>query len=138
MKKTILIIEDDTFLREMYAHVFRQDNFTIVEAEDGEQGIATAESGQHDLILLDIMLPKKTGIDVLRELRMSDSSAKNTPIILLTNLGQESIIREAYKIGADGYILKADLLPRQVLDKVKAYFAGKLTKEDFLMTQSLD
>ncbi len=134
----ILIVEDDTFLREMYVHVFAKDGFSMIQAEDGEQGIEVAESTNVQLILLDIMLPKKTGIDVLRQLRLPDSRAINTPIILLTNLGQESIIREAFKIGANGYILKADLLPHQVLDKVKQFLAGKLTQEDFLSTQSLD
>ena len=134
----ILLVEDDTFLREIYAHVFRKQGHTIEEAGDGEAGLNKAEADQFDLILLDILLPKKNGIEVLRELRTSDSKAYRTPILLLTNLGQESIIREAFLIGADGYLLKADLLPREVLQKVEAFMAGKLTKDDFLHSQSMD
>ena len=134
----ILLIEDDVFLREMYLHVFEKEGYVMAQAGDGQEGIDMANADTHDLILLDIMMPRKSGIDVLRELRLPTSSAKNTPIILLSNLGQESVIQEAYNIGADGYLLKADLLPRQVLEKVADFLSGKLTKKDFLSSQSME
>lgn len=110
----------------------------MVQAVDGEDGIATAEKEAFDLILLDIMMPKKSGLEVLQSLRRPSSSAAKTPIILLSNLGQESVIREAFNMGADGFILKSDLLPRDVVAKVTDFLNGKLNKEDFLATKSLD
>lgn len=136
--KNILLIEDDLFIREMYQHIFSKEGFALDTAEDGELGISMAESGTYDLILLDIMLPKKSGIDVLTQLRKPESPCVHIPILLLSNLGQESVIREAYRIGASGYLLKADLLPRQVLEKVQDFMSGKLTKEDMLVSQSTE
>ncbi len=136
--KKILLVEDDVFLREMYVHTFEKENFTIVQANDGEEGITKAQQEDFDLILLDIMMPKKSGIEVLQSLRKPATTTVKTPIILLTNLGQESVIREAYKMGANGFILKSDLLPREVVSRVIDFLNGKLTKEDFLATKSLD
>jgi DNA-binding response OmpR family regulator len=136
--KKILIVEDDVFLREMYVHSFEKEGFKMVEATDGEEGIAVAENASFDLILLDIMMPKKSGLEVLQSLRLASAKSAKTPIILLSNLGQESVIREAFKMGADGFILKSDLLPRDVVNRVTDFLNGKLTKEDFLATKSLD
>jgi DNA-binding response OmpR family regulator len=134
----ILLIEDDLFIREMYQHIFAKEGFSMDTAEDGQAGVTMAEKGGYDLILLDIMLPKMSGIEVLTQLRDSKSKCLETPILLLSNLGQESVIREAYRIGASGYLLKADLLPRQVLEKVQDFLAGRLTKEDMLVSQSTE
>lgn len=136
--KKILIIEDDIFLREMYVHSFSKEGYTMTEAEDGEEGVNKAVEEEYDLILLDIMLPKKSGLEVLQSLRRPSMKTAKTPIILLTNLGQESIIKEAFNMGADGFILKSDLLPREVVAKIKAYFKGELKKEDFLSSPSLE
>lgn len=134
--KHILLVEDDLFIREMYQHIFTKEGFVLDVAEDGQGGIDLAEKNGYDLILLDIMLPKKSGIEVLTALRQPDSRAAKTPIVLLSNLGQESVIQEAYRIGADGYLLKADLLPRQVYEKVCDILDGKLTKADMQTSQS--
>lgn len=136
--KKILIIEDDIFLREMYVHSFSKEGYAMTEAEDGEEGVNKAVEEEYDLILLDIMLPKKSGLEVLQSLRRPSMKTAKTPIILLTNLGQESIIKEAFNMGADGFILKSDLLPREVVAKIKAYFKGELKKEDFLSSPSLE
>lgn len=134
----ILLIEDDLFIREMYQHIFEKEGYSLDVAEDGAAGITKAEAGDYDLILLDIMLPKKSGIEVLTEFRKPESKLKETPILLLSNLGQESVIQEAYRIGANGYLLKADLLPRQVLERVQDFLAGRLTKEDMKVSRSSD
>ena len=136
--KKVLIVEDDVFLREMYVHTFTKEGFEMTEANDGEEGITKAEQGEFDLILLDIMMPKKSGIEVLQALRRPSAKAVKTPIILLSNLGQESVIREAFNMGADGFILKSDTLPRDVVSRVDDFLKGKLSKEDFLKTKSLD
>jgi DNA-binding response OmpR family regulator len=136
--KRILLVEDDLFIREMYQHIFAKEGVILEVAEDGQEGIDLAEAGQYDIILLDIMLPKKSGIEVLTALRKPEAKSLKTPIILLSNLGQASVIKEAFRIGADGYLLKTDLLPRQVYEKVSDFLAGKLTKEDMLASQSVD
>jgi DNA-binding response OmpR family regulator len=126
----LLLIEDDTFLREMYAYVFQQEGVEFDQAEDGQVGIDKGLSTHFDMILLDVMLPKKSGIEVLKELRKPESKSVNTPIILLSNLGQDSVIKEAFNLGADGYMIKADMLPRQVYDKVIGYLNGTVTKDE--------
>ena len=73
-------------------------------------------------------MPKMNGIDVLKALRNDKSSTKDTPVFLLTNLGQENIIKEAFKIGAQGYLMKANLLPQQVVTQVEDYFAEQAKK----------
>jgi CheY-like chemotaxis protein len=120
--KKILLIEDDVFIRDIYSRELKKGEYEVVIAEDGETGIAKATSEQYDIILLDIMLPKKTGIDVLRALRSAPEPYKNTPVYLLTNLGQGSIIKQAVDIGAQGYLLKARFLPSQVLETLDHFF----------------
>jgi DNA-binding response OmpR family regulator len=120
--KKVLLIEDDVFIRDIYGRELKKGEYEVEIAEDGEQGIQKATSTQFDIILLDIMLPKKTVIDVLRELRAAAEPYKNTPVYLLTNLGQGSIIKQAVDIGAQGYLLKARFLPSQVLETIDRFF----------------
>ena len=135
--RRVLIVEDDIFLREMYVHTFEKHGYEVESAEDGQLGIDLANKDPFDIILLDIMLPKKNGVEVLKELRQPDAKAAKTPIILLSNLGQDSIISEAFTLGADGYILKADVLPNEVLDKIDGFLNGTLTREDFRYSRSI-
>lgn len=128
--RRVLIIEDDMLVRDMYSYVFKKNGYTMIEAVDGEDGTAKAKQERVDIILLDIMLPKKNGIEVLKEIRMPESPAFNTPVIVLTNLGDDTIINEALKLGADGYILKADFIPQEVFDKVNDFLEGRVKKED--------
>lgn len=124
--KSTLIIEDEQFLIDLYTKAFSQRGFKVLEAVDGAQGLEKAnDNTQVDIILLDIMLPKMDGISVLRKLRENDSPAKNIPVFMLTNLGQESVIKEALRIGADGYILKSKYLPNQVVDEVEKFLNDK-------------
>lgn len=121
--KTILIVEDDFHIQDIYRMSFVKTNRYIVEtASDGQEALVKLNTHIYDLILLDIMLPKVTGIDVLRAMRAPNSPTKNTPIILITNLGQEDIIKEAFKIGADGYLIKAQFTPQDVVHEVDAFF----------------
>ncbi|HLD11847.1 MAG TPA: response regulator [Patescibacteria group bacterium] len=122
MNKTILIIEDDLFVRELYERILEKRGFVVEAVEDGIQGLELARSKSFDLILLDIMLPKKNGLAILKDLREKGSSTERTPVFLLTNLGQESIVREAFRIGADGYLLKARFLPKQVVEEIESFF----------------
>ena len=119
--KKILIIEDDEFVRDLYKRYLEKAGYEVAIAADGETGLAMAKKEKYDLILLDIMLPKKTGLDVLKELRESPDIGRNNPVFLLTNLGQEAIIAEAFKIGCQAFLLKAKLLPQDVVREVEKF-----------------
>ncbi len=128
--KKVLLIEDDVFIRDIYGRELKKGDYEVDIAEDGETGVNKATTTKYDMILLDIMLPKKTGIDVLRELRAAAEPYKSTPVYLLTNLGQGSIIKQAVDIGAQGYLLKARFLPSQVLETVNRFFVEGPMKID--------
>ena len=121
LMKKILLIEDEFYILDLYRIILEKAGFEVLLAEDGEKGYNLAQN-LPNLILLDIMLPKITGIDVLRTMRAPTSPSKDTPIILITNLGQEDIIKEAFKIGADGYLIKAQFTPQDVIAEVDAFF----------------
>lgn len=116
--KKILLIEDDQVLASIYMTKFKQMNYDCTLAIDGEDGLAVARSLLPDIILLDIILPKKDGFGVLKELKNS-SATKKIPVILLTNLGQESDIAKGSELGAESYMLKANTTPTQVIEGVE-------------------
>lgn len=121
--RTLLIVEDDFHIQDIYRMSFtKTGQYAVETASDGQEALVKLSKNTYDIILLDIMLPKVTGIDVLRAARSPNSSAKNTPIILITNLGQDDIIKEAFRIGADGYLIKAQFTPQDVVREVDAFF----------------
>lgn len=141
MNKKILLIEDDAYVRDLYKTVLEKEGYKIDIAEDGEEALemVSPETGNtYDLILLDIMLPKLTGIEVLKELKAEGSNTKSIPVYLLTNLGEEGVINEAYKIGANGYLLKAKYLPKQILEEINKFFVDKSPKKDIEKTEETD
>ncbi|HWA51904.1 MAG TPA: response regulator [Patescibacteria group bacterium] len=115
----ILVIEDEPDVRNLYASVLQQNSFQVDTAEDGEQGLNKIRNGGYNLILLDVMLPKMDAITVLRELSKQGPKNPNGPIVLLTNLSQEPIFKEADKLGAKYVILKTSVNPDQLVEKVK-------------------
>jgi len=118
-KKTkILLVEDEKGLSEMYKTKFEMENYEIVQSFDGKDGLEKAKEINPDIILLDIILPKLDGFLVLKELK-SDDKLKEIPVLLLTNLGQEDDIKKGKKLGADGYFVKANHNPAEIVDKVK-------------------
>jgi DNA-binding response OmpR family regulator len=128
--QTILIIEDDFFVRDLYDRAFKRKGYNCVTAVDGVEGLAKVKSVNPNIVLLDIMLPKENGIDVLKEIKGPNSAIKGIPVYLLTNLGQEEIIKDAFKIGADGYLLKAKMTPDQVVAEVEAFLRGNAPKQN--------
>lgn len=120
-QKTILLVEDEEMLANMYEVKFKKDGFNLLKALDGETGLALAKEHQPDAILLDVIMPKMDGFSVLRALR-EDEKTKKIPVILLTNLGQDEDIKKGQDLGATGYLIKANLTPADVVAKVKALF----------------
>ncbi|PIS20714.1 response regulator [candidate division WWE3 bacterium CG08_land_8_20_14_0_20_43_13] len=122
-QKKILLIEDDEDLRELYRTILIEAGFLLDEAADGKEGISKVTSPEkYDLVLLDIMLPKFDGLEVLRTMKRSRDLA-NVPVIMLTNLGQDSIIKEAFSLGADGYLIKSEYDPGQLLQEVQTFLS---------------
>lgn len=126
-QKKILLIEDEFFIRDLYERYLTKNGYQVITAVDGQEGLDKALANQVDLILLDIMMPKLTGIEVLERIKKEGSIAKDTPVYLLTNQVQESIIKEAFKLGAEGYLIKAQLLPKQIVEEIENIFKNKNT-----------
>jgi len=124
MAQRILVVEDDQFLRELYDELLKEEGYDIELAADGEEGFNKMSTGGYDLVLLDIMLPKIDGLEILRRLKDKHPEKPNGPVVLLTNLGQDSIIKEGFNLGASGYLIKSSMNPDQVISEVKV-FLGK-------------
>ncbi|HLD11541.1 MAG TPA: response regulator [Patescibacteria group bacterium] len=124
MINTILLIEDDLFVSDLYHRVLvKKGGFVVHTAMDGEEGLRMAKT-KPTLILLDVMLPRINGIEVLKILK-SDTNTKQIPVILLTNLGQETVIHEALKIGATDYLMKNRVPPYELVDYIHDFFKRK-------------
>ena len=117
----ILVIEDDQFLRELYDELLKEEGYEVDIAKDGEEGLGKFLEGGYSLVLLDIMLPKIDGLEILRRAKDKKPKKENGPIVLLTNLGQDSIIKEGFSLGAAGYLVKSAMNPDQVLNEIKVF-----------------
>lgn len=122
-KQKILIVEDDTFLAGIYANKFEREGFNVVLAVDGEAGLKSAKKEHPDIILLDILLPKLDGFEVLEQLK-AEKDLHAIPVILLTNLGQKEDVDKGLKLGAADYLIKAHFMPAETVDKVKKVLAA--------------
>lgn len=117
----ILVIEDDQFLRELYEELLKDEGYSVDMAADGEEGLKKFHEGGYNLVLLDIMLPKIDGLEILRKSQENKPKKDNGPVVLLTNLGQDSIIKEGFSLGASGYLVKSAMNPDQVLNEIKVF-----------------
>lgn len=115
----ILLIEDDNFLSGMYVTKLTMENFTVELAGDGQAGLAKAQSWKPDLVLLDVLLPKMNGFEVLKKIK-ADPAIAAIPVVLLTNLGQKSDVVRGLDSGAADYLIKAHFMPSEVVAKIKS------------------
>jgi DNA-binding response OmpR family regulator len=120
----VLVVEDDKFLRDLSVQKLTKENFTVISAMDGEQGIAMAEKELPDVILLDILLPGIDGFEVLRRIR-ANPALHPTQVAMLSNFGQREDIEKALKAGANQFFVKANYTLPEIIDEVK-----KMTKKD--------
>ena len=118
MAKKILIIEDDRFLRGLIIKKLGDEGFEVVEAVNGEDGIKKIEEIKPDLILLDLILPGMDGFEVLSQMKKKIEISQ-TPVIILSNLGQKEDIERGLNLGAIDYLIKAHFTPNEIIDKVK-------------------
>lgn len=120
----ILLVEDEDYIRDLYKRQLDGAGLTTDAAANGQEAFAAITKTKYDLILLDIMLPDTNGLQILKEVKQNPA-IKNTPVVLLTNLGQDVIIKEGFELGAEGYLIKASLTPSQVVQEVKNALSKK-------------
>lgn len=123
--KKILVVEDDQFLREFYQELLQAEGYLVDVAADGEVGSAKIFEGGYDLIMLDIMLPKKDGVQILRENKANQPKKPNGSIVILTNIGQDAIVKTCFELGASGYIIKSAMNPDQILTEINNFFKAE-------------
>jgi DNA-binding response OmpR family regulator len=116
----ILIVEDDKFLRLLLERKLKNENFEVVGAEDGEEALEKIVTEKPDLILLDIILPKKSGFTVLEEIN-KDENLKRIPVFIISNLGQPEDIERGKNLGAKEYFVKAGLSLEELIKKIKIF-----------------
>lgn len=116
-EKKILLVEDDSFVSDIYQKKIESEGFKIITAENGVEAIKKLNELIPDLILLDIVMPYMDGMDVLKEIKANEKW-KNIPVILLTNLSEKEKIEEAIGIGANDYLIKSHFTPSEVIGKV--------------------
>lgn len=124
MGKKILLVEDDKFLLKFFAARLKEEDFEVILAEDGEEAVRKVKEKKPDLVLLDLILPKKDGFAVLKEIK-SDEKTKNIPVFVLSNLGQESDREKAKELGAVDYLVKVNFDLKEIIKKIKNYFNSK-------------
>ena len=121
--RRILLAEDDRFLRKAAETALKRQGFTVLAAVDGEEALRMARTEAPDLILLDLIMPKLQGFEVLRALK-ADAATAATPVIILSNLGQDSDVKQAMEAGAAGYFVKANLSLQDLVKRVGEMLAG--------------
>jgi len=116
--KKVLLVDDDKFLIDMYTIKFKTANFEITAAFSGEEALEKLRGGfSPDLVLLDMIMPGMSGLELLEAIH-KDHLAGSAALVVLSNQGQKSDVEEAKKIGVDGYIVKANTIPSEVLEQV--------------------
>lgn len=116
--KKILLVEDEDFIRELYTRQLTKSGLSVKSVSDGQAALDLLKTEPFDLMLLDIMLPGMNGLQVLREFKTKNP---NSPMItiLLTNLGQEAVIKEGFELGAQAYLIKSSYTPDQAVNEIK-------------------
>lgn len=121
-KSKILIVEDDQFLRELYSDTLKAEGYEIDSAEDGEIALQKILTGGWDLILLDIIIPKINGLEVMKQVLSKPPTNPNKCIVFLTNLDKGEEIKQALELG-NGYIIKSQVTPGDLVNEVKNYLS---------------
>lgn len=115
--KKVLCVEDEHFISELYVRALTKAGYEVTVEVDGQRGLELAQTNQFDIILLDLMVPTITGIEVLRHLRdPGETPELNAKIIITTNLEQRDDVRADIENRADGYLVKAEITPRELVD----------------------
>ena len=120
--KSILVVEDDRFIGEMYVRSLKHEGYDVDWVVDGHDGLVTVTSKPYDLMLLDIMLPEMRGQEILKALRGGGvDKIPNTHVIVMTNFDQDTESRQAMQHDVDGYLIKAEITPRRLIEIIKSF-----------------
>lgn len=120
--KKILLVEDDDFIRELYVIYLKDDGYAVTEARNGQEGVDKFKQEFFDLVLLDILLPEKDGITVLTEIKKHNPKI---PVVMLTNLASENMVNKSFELGASGYLLKARITKKDLINEVRGFVEQK-------------
>lgn len=120
-KKRILLVEDDQYTRELYQEVIKDEGYSLDTASNGEEGLEKIKRGGYNLILMDVMMPKMSGLEVLRAIKNDPPKIQNGPIVILTNLTNDPILNQAYGLNARDFVVKSDITPGDLIEKIKSY-----------------
>lgn len=121
--KKIVLVEDDVDIKEMYKTKLELSGYDVAVAEDGKAALDLIKKVKPDLVLLDILIPKKDGFEVLKEIKDSkDEKIKAIPIMILSNLSSKEDLAEAKKLGAFDYLVKAKITPEEIAQKISDFF----------------
>ncbi len=118
IKTKVAIIEDDIAIVQMYRTKFETEGYDVSTAPDGVSGLELIESFEPDIVLLDLMMPNMNGLDMLSRLR-SQPNGRDAKVVVLTNMGDTETATKVFKMAADDYIVKAEMTPKQVAERVK-------------------
>lgn len=121
-KIRVAIIEDDMAIVQMYRTKFENEGYEVATAPDGASGLELIESFKPNIVLLDLMMPNMNGLDMLSKLR-SQPGGREAKVVVLTNMGDTETATRVYKLTADDYIVKAEMTPKQVAERVKNLLA---------------
>ncbi len=130
--RKILIVEDDTALYNVYSTQLKLNNYEVVNVSDGMLAVDAVRTENPDLILLDVMLPGRNGLEILEELK-ADEELASKKVVMLTNYGDDSNIRKALDLGAEDYMLKYNIVPSELSEKV-AHYLGEVQSSDVTLT----
>lgn len=123
-KKHILLIEDEDVNRNLYQKLLEMEGYKVDTAVNGTQAYEKIKKGGYDLVLLDIILPEKNGVEVLEKLKQESSGAQPMQtIVFLTNLTGEEIIAKGVELGARGYLVKSDYDPEEFLNQIREFLS---------------
>lgn len=122
----VLLVEDEEMIRDLYARQLTKSGFMVNAVGTGEDALKALGEQAFDLLLLDIMLPGINGLQVLRDFKVKNPNSKMS-VIMLTNLGQETVIKEGFDLGANAYLIKTSYTPDQIIQEVRNVLEGKPT-----------
>ncbi|MEY4745080.1 MAG: hypothetical protein RL272_1025 [Candidatus Parcubacteria bacterium] len=124
-KLKVVLVEDDKFLQKILVTKFTKESFDVRAASDAETGLQMILTESPDIVLLDLILPKMSGFDLLTELK-ANAKTKDVPVVILSNLGQDEDISRARSLGALDFLVKADISINEVVQKVKEIYVRHL------------